>query len=76
MRDWGAHQGLREEVVLGQPTVEGVLGQRSVPHALEERVNSGRLPRGGVTAHQRIGSHGLSHRAAASMNRNSSSIAW
>ena len=25
----GAHQGLREEVVLGQPTVEGVLGQRS-----------------------------------------------
>jgi hypothetical protein len=47
-----------------------------LPHALEERVNSGRLPRGGVTAHQRIGSHGVSHRAAASKNRSSSSIAW
>ena len=43
----GAHQGLREEVVLGQPPVDGVLGQRSVPHAREEGVNSGRLPRGG-----------------------------
>ncbi len=72
----GAHQGLREEVVLGQPPVQGVPGQRSVPHAREERVNSGRLPRDGVAAHQRIGSHGLSHRAAASKNRSSSSIAW
>ena len=72
----GAHQGLREEVVLGQPPVEAVLGHRSVPHAREERVNSGRLPRGRVTAHQRIRSHGLSHRSAASKNRNSSSIAW
>src|ERR1700732_4195857 len=35
----------------------------------EERVNSGRLPRGGVAAHQRIGSHGLPHRSAASKNR-------
>ena len=72
----GAHQGLREEVVLGQPPVEGVLGQRSVPHAREEGVNSGRLPRGGVSAHQRSGSHGRWHRAAASKNRSSSSIAW
>jgi hypothetical protein len=72
----GAHQCLREEVVLGQPPVDGVLGQRSVPHAREERVNSGRLSRGGVAAHHRIGSHGLSHRLAASKNRSSSSIAW
>ena len=27
----GAHQGLREPVVLGQPPIEGVLGHRSVP---------------------------------------------
>ncbi len=71
----GAHQGLRVQVVLGQPTVEGVLGHRSVPHTRQERVNCGRLPRGRVTAHQRIRSHGFSHRPAASKNRNSSSIA-
>jgi len=56
----GAHQRLREGVVLGQPPIEGLLGQRSIPHAREEGVNSGRLPRGAVAAHQRIGSHGLS----------------
>ena len=39
----GAHQGLRVLVVLDQPTVEGVLGRRSVPHARQERVNGGRL---------------------------------
>jgi hypothetical protein len=44
--------------------------------ALHRRVNSGRMPRGGVAAHQRIGSHGPSHRLAASKNRSSSSIAW
>ena len=52
MQEWAVHQGLHVQVVLGQPTVEGVLGHRSVPRARVERVNSGRLPHGRVTAHQ------------------------
>jgi hypothetical protein len=63
-------------------SAHGVKGLADLPRPgrprrfTEEGVNSGRLPRGGVAAHQRIGSHGLSHRAAASKNRSSSSIAW
>ena len=33
MQEWAVHQGLHVQVVLGQPTGEGVLGHRSVPHA-------------------------------------------
>ncbi|HET6836247.1 MAG TPA: Na+/H+ antiporter NhaA [Acidimicrobiales bacterium] len=71
----GAHQSLREQVVLGQPTVEGVRGHRPVPHAREERMEASRLPSRGVAGQQRIRGHGLSRRTAVSKNRSSSSIA-